>query len=192
MERKERFLFANQLSKNKMETMIKNTSDIYGQILWKLYPDEIKRKEADEIVNKTLERIITKENNQIEEVARGEFYNSAYELDDPFFIGGFKAIFPLVLSMYYEKGVRTIMLKYNMKPIQINQIMREQVGGLLDAFLREFNAQGEEFYKAFQARGIDLKWHGGRTKGLTRGVISDIYGNMKMAMKKKGTYRKRI
>ena len=191
MERKERFDFSNQLSREKMGNMIKQTDEIYQHILTKLYDGEAK-KMADEVANKTMERIIKKEEEKTNEASEKELYNKGYQLDDPFFLANFKAFFPLVKFMFYDKNVRLTTLKFNMKPIEINNIMRELVGGAVDAFFREFNHQGEEFYNKMTANGIgiDGRWKRLQTKGITRGVVSDIYANMKMAMKKKA-YRKK-
>lgn len=170
--------------------MIKNTDGIYQQILTKLYPDN--KNEVDEIVEKTLERIIKREDLQIQEVSDKKWYESGYILDDPYFIANFKAIFPLVKFMFFDKDMRTTIIKFNIKPIEINNIMREKVGSLIDEFLREFNAQGEEFYKKMTIQNIqiDKRFKTFNTKGIMRGVLSEIYSNMKIVMKKKMARKK--
>lgn len=190
--REEHFHFCNQLSKEKMENMIRNTNNLYQHILIQLYPDQDARNKADDVVCKTMERIIKKEEIQIQEATEKKLYDDAYELDDPYFLANFRAIFPIVKAIFFDKNIRASMVKFNFNPTHLNIRMKELVGGDMDAFFREFRDEGEKFYQKMMVKGFHKrKWSGQQMKGITGGIIREIYSAMKIAMKRRGA-RERI
>lgn len=187
MDRKERFIFCNQLSKDKMEKMNKETDDIYQHVLKTLYPDENERTKTESLVQATIDHIVKKEEKKIAFVSEVEGYDSCYIKDDPYYLVNFKPIYPLIKIMVFDKRFQINMLKFNIKPIPFNTRMREMTGGAVDGFLRIFNSAGEEFYKAMTMKGIevDVRWKKFNTKGIAGSIINDIFRNMKMAGKPK-------
>jgi hypothetical protein len=184
MNREERFIFCNEESQKKMKSILEETNGIYQYILDKLYGQD--KKESNELIEKTIKHIIEKENGKITVVMNKKIFDSAYIKYDPYYLVNFKSIYPLVKYMYFDKNVSLTMVKFNTKPIEMNQIMRELTGSAIDTFLRIFNHYGEEFYKILTTKDIEVNimFKKFNTKGITKSIVEDIYRNMRATKKK--------
>lgn len=185
---KELFVFTIEESKKKNEEIQAKTFDMFIQLIGKMYSREENEAEAEYNLRKEQIRnfldgvylqIMKKVDARLVKPMEEGLYEHGYTTRDPYFLGNFKCLMPIIKKNYLDKGVTAMMILHNYSPEATNEDILKAGEGWVNHFLMVIREYAEEYNKKLFVKGIDKKMKNVNIKGIPLGVVKDIVSNMR-------------
>jgi hypothetical protein len=184
----EKITAAIELSKWKNDMINVQTDEIYNKIIVKTYPKN-EGETDDEYANRLARtkafldgvhlHIMRKKEAGIASIMERKLYEVGYQTRDPYMLGNFKAITPIIKKCFFDKGVTTQMLINSFDAVSTNDALRNEGAGYLSEYMQIIELYVEEFNKKLFVKNIDKKMRQPKLKGIPMGIIKDLLANMR-------------